>query len=219
MDKYVDILSTNEKIVIVAHRHILFMILNAVLWLVGSILIIIFAGFVFVRSPWQGTILAGLLLLVSLVPLGITIHRFLVWRTERYILTTFRIIQFEGILNRRLFDSSLEMINDVEMRQTLFGRLFNYGSIHILTAADTAINDLDGIEDPFNFKRQMVETKMELAKHKDGDDPKTAPTTASSKSADYESNARLVVALTELRNAGTISDKEFDEKIRQITGD
>jgi uncharacterized membrane protein YdbT with pleckstrin-like domain len=54
---------------------------------------------------------------------------FLAWATLRYLNTEFvltnrRVLQVEGVVNKRATDSSLEKINDAVLTQSIFGRMF-----------------------------------------------------------------------------------------------
>ena len=44
----------------------------------------------------------------------------------------------EGVLNKSVSDSSLEKINDARLDQSMFGRIFGFGTLDILTAAEEA---------------------------------------------------------------------------------
>src|SRR5512145_852108 len=45
------------------------------------------------------------------------------WWAEEYIITNRRVMQSEGIINKRTVDSSLEKVNDVVLIQSFFGRI------------------------------------------------------------------------------------------------
>ena len=64
------------------------------------------------------------------------------WLNEEYVVTTRRVLQLEGVINKRLVDSSLEKINDAVLTQSLFGRIFGFGDLDILTASETGISRL-----------------------------------------------------------------------------
>ena len=230
-----EILARDERILLEARRHPLFMILNAGPYLAGSIVIWILAALSIVYIPDVfdydiGGILAVILLIVSLVPLFIAVYRVAHWWREQYIVTSYRIIQIEGLMNRRTFDSALEKVNDVVMSQSLFGRVFKYGTINIVTGSDAAINEIIGVSRPFDFKRVLMEAKLEFGRSGlSVDGMPAAPATSSLGASatitdrlpniqDQQDQSRAVIALTELRNSGVISDAEFDEKLRQITG-
>ena len=143
---------------------------------------------------------------VSLVPLAITIYRFFVWKLEEYVVTNYRILQVEGIINKQTLDSALEKVNDVLMTQSLAGRMFGYGNIDILTGSERGINSLTGIADPFAFKRALLNAKMQL------DDPGEGWRRSST--ADH---ARLLSALADLRDSGVISGDEYEQRREQLS--
>ena len=89
---------------------------------------------------------------------------YLRWNNEQYIVTDQRVIQIRGVLNKEVIDSSLDKINDVELRQSWLGRIFNYGTIEILTASDVGINEMRRIAQPLEFKRAMLDAKHHFAR-------------------------------------------------------
>lgn len=80
---------------------------------------------------------------------------------QEYVLTNRRVIQVEGVFNRSSTDSSLEKINDAVLTQSLFGRMFNFGDLTVLTASDSAIDRMKMIRNPIGFKKAMLEAKHE----------------------------------------------------------
>src|SRR6476620_3350281 len=96
--------------------------------------------------------IGGLLMLVWAV---------LEFLNHEYVLSTRRVLQVFGVLNKTSMDSSLEKINDATLTQSLFGRIFGFGDLDILTAADTGIDRFRMIRDPVGFKRAMLDAKNE----------------------------------------------------------
>ncbi len=58
------------------------------------------------------------------------------WRNQEWLITTRRVIRAEGVLNKSVTDTSLEKINDARLDQSVFGRIFGFGTLDILTAAE-----------------------------------------------------------------------------------
>ena len=56
-----------------------------------------------------------------------------------YVVTNRRVIEVSGVLNKRTTDSSLEKINDAVLTQSIFGRIFGFGDLDILTASESGI--------------------------------------------------------------------------------
>lgn len=89
------------------------------------------------------------------------------WRNQEWLITTRRVIRAEGVLNKSVSDSSLEKINDARLDQSLFGRIFGFGTLDILTAAEelnqgSNVADFPMIADPVEFKKAMFDQKQML---------------------------------------------------------
>lgn len=231
-----DLLANEEHVLLESRRHPLFMVLNSGPYLLGTLVLWIAAILAIVYVPDVadvniGLILGMILMVVSLVPLFTGIYRILHWWREVYIVTSYRIIQIEGLMNRNTSDSALEKVNDIVTTQSIFGRMFNYGTIKIITGSEAAINDIAGVAKPYIFKRILMEAKMDFGSRGINDDgfpdrSREQPQPAGPKAdtdrlppvkSDQE-QSRAVIALTELRNSGLISDAEFNEKMNRLTG-
>lgn len=203
-----DLLAKEETILLKAHRHILYLIVRIGLYVLAAIILWILAGFVLAKVENTGRIIIfGVLMLVSLYPLGIAVYRFFAWQREQYVITNYRIIQVEGILKKRTFDTALEKVNDVLMTQSILGRMFGFGNITIVAGSDTAINDLTAIADPLTFKRTLVETKMALGVD---EGPRRV------RADDGLESARLLSALVDLRDSGVITPDEYEQRKRML---
>ncbi|WP_376790174.1 PH domain-containing protein [Thermoflexus sp.] len=143
-------------------------------------------------------VIAGLAL--AAIPLALLIRSLLRWWNEVYLVTTRRVVQVEGILNKNVLDSSLEKVNDVVLRQSIWGRLFNYGDIEILTGSEIGVNRLNRIADPLRFKQVMLDQKAMLGER---------PGMESTEGGEIEV---LLAQLGMLHRSGLLSDEEFEEK-------
>lgn len=222
-----DLLAGDERVVMIAHRHVLFVVLHTALYVLGALVLWIAAFLAYDRLDSGRTAVTLILLAASLIPIAIAAYRFLSWKQEQYAITTYRIIQVEGIINKRTFESSLEKVNDVQMSQGMFGRLFGFGDILIITGSDSGINNLFGIAEPFVFKRALQEAKLELS---DYDVPRrfvaATPETSSTPAQAAQDQpsttrsgneaARLMAALVDLRDSGVISAAEYEERRNQL---
>ena len=106
-------------------------------------------------------IIALVALIVSLARIGLKVWS---WRNQEYLVTTRRLIKAEGVFNKEMADSSLEKINDAHLTQSWIGRIFDYGTLDILTAADESagIQDYYMLADPVRFKISMLNQKEKL---------------------------------------------------------
>ena len=84
------------------------------------------------------------------------------YRNEEYLITNRRLIHAEGVVNKKTTDSSLEKINDAVLTESLFGRMFGFGDLDVLTASEEGIERLRMLRDAKDFKKAMIEAKHEL---------------------------------------------------------
>jgi hypothetical protein len=78
------------------------------------------------------------------------------------VITNRRVLQVSGVLNKSSTDSSLEKINDAVLTQSIFGRIFGFGDLDVLTAADIGIDRFRMVVDPIGFKKAMLDAKHEF---------------------------------------------------------
>lgn len=215
-----DLLAGGETIKLRAHRHVLHLVFRIVLYVLGAIALWVLAYF---AQRWLDRIggwVMWALLAFSLVPLGIAVYRFLIWKLEEFAVTNYRIVQVDGIFSKRTFDSSLEKVNDVIMRQSIFGRIFGFGDLRIVTGSEIGVNVILGIADPFAFKRALLEAKVEANRSQwTGRVPEHVTphpeAAASDDSARIGRSLQLLDSLQDLRASGLITDEEYEIRRRQ----
>jgi len=126
-------------------------------------------------GPDQRTIVGfavAALILGGLAVLGWHILRYL---NQEYVLTNRRVLQVAGVLNKTSTDSSLEKINDARLSQSVFGRIFGFGDLDILTAAETGVERFRMIRNPVGFKKAMLDAKHEYERDVAGPEPGRRP--------------------------------------------
>ena len=155
-------LGANEKILYTERHHWVFFVAEMIKWILFAAavlaVVIVFRVWFFEGAGW-----VWWLLLIFLVPAVRIAWGFLSWRMNVYVLTNRRVIESTGVLSKRVADSSLEKLTDIVLKQSILGRMLDYGDIIVLTAAAGAgINDLKQIRRPMEFKTQMLDAKEEL---------------------------------------------------------
>ncbi|HET7088236.1 MAG TPA: PH domain-containing protein [Anaerolineae bacterium] len=198
------LLAKGEEIVLRARQHWVTLIASA---LANALFVIVVLVLYFVVRSIEFLKPAETVLLVAaLIGVLFGLARYswdwLRWWSEEYIVTSRRVIQTEGIVNKRTADSSLEKVNDVLLTQSFFGRILGYGDLEIVTGSDVGVNRLTRLRDPINFKTAMLDAKARLGEEygeqmrevTDRDVPK------------------LIEELDALRKRGLITDAEFNEK-------
>jgi hypothetical protein len=237
---YIDsMLASGERPLRRDHQHWFVLIADArygILAIVGAILLLILRAVARITGPLDSLIGYIVLALVvgGLAYIGWQILR---WMNEEYVVTTRRVLQLEGVVNKRVLDSSLEKINDAVLTQSLFGRIFGFGDLDILTAAETGISRLRMLRNADDFKRAMLESKHELELELSGARPlpspplrtstgppaaTPAPVSSAPEAAPREAErrpdmtpdelTRTLASLADLRDRGAISPEEYEAK-------
>lgn len=148
------LLAHNEKIVRVSRQH-WFMLVRSITFELVLFAIVVFA----VTALTVLVPLAAFGFVLAAVPLALLARDFLAWWNRQYVITSRRVIQIRGTLNKNVTDSSLEKVNDIKMVQSFFGRLFDFGDLEILTASEAGIDKLSWLEHPITFKTALLDAK------------------------------------------------------------
>jgi membrane protein YdbS with pleckstrin-like domain len=167
-----NLLSRGEDVVYESRQH--WFAVAARVWIWFLVLIVALAIVIWVASsPSQildNETADGIVTVIAVVGLlgGLAYIAFVLWdwRNQEWLITTRRVIRAEGVLNKSVSDSSLEKINDARLDQSVFGRVFGFGTLDILTAAEEAgganVADFPMIADPVQFKKAMFDQKQML---------------------------------------------------------
>ncbi len=223
---YIDnLLGRGEQILYVARQHLFVLIANIVTEL-GLIALLVAAGvashmaFDTTTVTFGGITARTLILLICVAISAVVLLSgfidYLRWTSEQYVVTDRRVLQVRGVFNKRVIDSSLEKINDVELRQSLLGRMLNFGTLAILTASgEEGANLMDRIEAPIAFKQAMLEAKYNL-EHGYGYLAGAYPPAPVPVAAAAPEIQRTLEELAVLRDRGILSVDEFEAKKREL---
>src|SRR3954453_644472 len=153
------LLSTGERILYRNRQHPFVFIWGA-RW---AILAVIVAGLsLWLSKSFSGplqTILGWLTAILFFGGLIVAIWTALRYINQEYVLTNRRVIQVEGVVARKATDSSLEKINDAVLTQSVFGRMFDFGDLTVLTASESGIETMRMIRSPIVYKKKMLDAK------------------------------------------------------------
>jgi uncharacterized membrane protein YdbT with pleckstrin-like domain len=105
---------------------------------------------------FQHAAVALLLLAVAVIAAAVYAWKDFVRRANDFVLTNHRIIQEIGVVSRRSIDSRLDKINNVEHRQTLWGRLLGYGDVEIDTASQSGVSVFRSISHPLELRNAIL---------------------------------------------------------------
>jgi hypothetical protein len=146
-----------------------------------------------------------------------------VWRVERYIVTTRRVIEAGGVINKYTRDTTLSMITDMVVGHPWLGRIVGYGEIDLLTGSEQGTSKIRFLPDADGFKKALLDAKHEYEMEVGGGRalqevvsavPAPPPAAAPGTTAD-EVDASLS-RLADMRDRGLITQAEFDEKKKQL---
>ena len=166
-----NLLSRGEEVVYESRQHWFAVIARTWLWILVAIVALALAIWLLSGTESVGNAtIDQILTIVALVGLIAAAGRIAFvlwdWRNQEWLITTRRVMRAEGVLNKSVSDSSLEKINDARLDQSIFGRIFGFGTLDILTAAEEAgggnVADFPMIADPVEFKKAMFNQKQML---------------------------------------------------------
>jgi hypothetical protein len=161
------LLSSGENVLLQRRQHWLVLVDRAkwaILAVVAAVLILIVRGS-FGNDGVGGTINSALgwvvlALVIFIVVSGI--FHYIRWTNLVYLLTSRRVIQVNGVVNKQALDTSLEKINDAVLTESIFGRAFGFGDLEILTSSEYGIDKMHMLVDAAGFKRAMADAKHNL---------------------------------------------------------
>ena len=198
-----DHLQPGEEILYRAHVSRLTL---APLWALLA-LILAFAAFAWFGMDNNAPAAVTALALAALPGIALAWKLF-VLRSNEYVVTNYRVIRNTGLLSKTSVDSRLDKINNVEHRQSLWGRLLNYGDVEIDTASETGTAVFRNISHPLDFKHAIVAaTEQYRSVNRGGYVAAAAP---------GPSGAERLRQLQALYDDGLISREEYEAKRQQL---
>ena len=159
------LLANGERTIRVAHQHWFVLIWRA-RWAILAIIVAVLAGGFRALNSKDSSALMNIIgwIVLALLLVGVVSFAWglLTFRSQEFVITSRRIIHAEGVINKKATDSSLEKINDAVLTESLFGRIFGFGDLEVLTASESGIERLEKLRDAKEFKKAMLEAKHEL---------------------------------------------------------
>jgi PH (Pleckstrin Homology) domain-containing protein/putative oligomerization/nucleic acid binding protein len=174
---YIDsLLASGERPIKREHQHWFILLANAAYGILALAiaLFLLFVSGNFGQGPARD-LLGWAIVIIVVGGLAYLAWEALRWTNREFVVTTRRVLQMEGVINKKVIDSSLEKINDAILTQSLFGRMFGYGDLEILTASESGISRLRKLREADDFKRAMLEAKHELELELSGSRPLPSP--------------------------------------------
>lgn len=243
------LLTPDEKVLRRERQHPIALLLDSwlaiILWAATIVLLIIqvllprdILGYdLFSSGTWFGTASLAITWLTLLGGIIVLLVRWWWWRTQEFLVTSRRLVLAWGVLSKNSSDSSLEKINDAQLEISVLGRLLDYGTLKVMTAAPLAGADyLDRLRHAKAFKKTMMTAKHDLQSGNDGEDynrrstPESVPESAAQRKGSIDVSggddprkadtpdevAAVLGQLVKLRDDGAITDDEYETKKREL---
>ncbi len=210
------LLGEGEQVLYVDRQHWLVLLRNIFVEGVAIVAVLVITVGVmslFSGQPWNNWFL--LLLLLLIWPVVSLLLDFFQYYNRKYIVTNWRVIQLSGVINKDVIDSSLEKVNDIELTQSFFGRIFQFGTVEILTASEIGVNKFQTIRNPVKFKNVIVNAKEQLGH--DEDRPAYAAVAAGANAAPAAADIpSMIERMDDLRKRGVLTEEEFQRSKEQL---
>ncbi|HSM37738.1 MAG TPA: PH domain-containing protein [Candidatus Limnocylindrales bacterium] len=162
-----NLLSRGEEVVFESRQHWFAVVARTWLAIIAAVLSL--AVLIWTSTSSETNTLLSILQIASLLfllgALGFIGMKIWSWRNQEYLVTNRRVLKAEGIFNKFMRDSSLEKVNDAHLTQSWLGRIFDFGTLDILTAAEegpSAVEDFVMLDEPVKFKIAMLNSKEQL---------------------------------------------------------
>jgi uncharacterized membrane protein YdbT with pleckstrin-like domain len=159
-----------------------------------------------------GGIVVGLVAVAWAVWLGL---KYLQWRMTYFVVTSRRVIYRSGVISKRGVEIPLERINNINFHQRLIDRVIGAGDLDIESAGKDGQSHFDFIRHPDGVQheiyRQMETRNMPVAMVQQAPAVVAPPQPSAAVPEQIEQLARL-------RDAGHITDAEFEAKKAELLG-
>jgi uncharacterized membrane protein YdbT with pleckstrin-like domain len=132
----------NEEILFLAKIHPIIFLLS-----LNIILVAVFINYTFIY-----------ILMSTLLVLVLCASAIYYFSTE-FGVTNKRIIKKTGLLSRDTVELNLEKIESLSVDQSIFGRIFNYGTLTVVGTGGTRAV-VNWVEDPLEFRKVYIEHIM-----------------------------------------------------------
>jgi uncharacterized membrane protein YdbT with pleckstrin-like domain len=204
-DRYFSsLLGQNEKVVYSTRQHWLVLVGEILSESIAAAALAVLITLIW--RVWYPHPLMPLGYLLVLFPLVSLVVDVLAWRKRGFFVTNHRVIEIAGILNKEVTDTSLGKVNDVKLKQSFLGRIFDYGDVEILTASESGVSRLRRVRGPIGLKTAMLNARAGLA----GEQPSRVGPAAEGEILG------LLAHLDNLQQHGVLTQAEANEKKLQL---
>jgi uncharacterized membrane protein YdbT with pleckstrin-like domain len=154
MGRYIDdILQPGEKVLYSTNAHWIFFGPALLLWILAAVFLAL-SGMVQPGSPlmlvcWAMAAIVALIALYKMVTAW-----FQRWTTETDV-TNLRVVHKTGFISRKTFEMSLDKVESVDVTQSIWGRIFDYGDVTIMGVGEGK-ETITTIASPLAFRNSIT---------------------------------------------------------------
>ena len=156
--KYVNnTLMSNEKLIFCTRPHwVIFM--PIAVWIIITVLVLIygprlgFSSIVFFKMSLD----IFLSLITIVIALFHALSAYITYISSEFAITDKRALMKIGLIQRTSLEIFLDKIESIHVRQSIFGRILNYGSI-IISGTGGSKDPFNYIPNPLQFRKQFQE--------------------------------------------------------------
>jgi uncharacterized membrane protein YdbT with pleckstrin-like domain len=133
-----------------------------------------YLGVVLLAAPLIAVLIAGtvtgfparevFLLLLAVFPFGYGLYRFVHGMALEIAVTTDRFVKKSGLISIKTEEVSLDKIEEVNIEESIAGRIFGFGTIYVHGTGAGKIR-VNLVRDPVRLRRE-IQTAREQLKHK-----------------------------------------------------
>ena len=147
-----DKLLPGESLITTAHRH--WIVLVRQFAFPVALLVLVLLVDLAIKGPSRDVKTVLSLAVLALAGLW-TIVVWIQWASIRFTLTDQRVILQAGVFSRATKVIALDRVQDVSTRQSLIGRMLNYGRVEIDAAGASGAEMIDSIPAPGEFRDEV----------------------------------------------------------------
>lgn len=142
-------LRQNETVILTVNQHWFVLLIPALISAV-MILLSVFAYFYFPDFMIIGWVISAVFVLYF-------IYKYIERNNNLWVVTNLRVLDEFGVFSVNSKESPLDKIHNVSYRKPLIGRIFNFGDVHIQTAAEMGSTVHEMLQNPSLLKDTISE--------------------------------------------------------------
>jgi uncharacterized membrane protein YdbT with pleckstrin-like domain len=142
-------LKTGEEVVLELHPHWFTMVLPILITAVGVV------GGIMLST------VSPLFIILAVIAILYFLFKVVQRNNNIWVVTNLRVIDEEGVITSKSKESPLDKINNINYRQTIWGKIFSYGDVEIQTAAEIGATTYRMVTSPKRLKDTITQMQEE----------------------------------------------------------